>query len=262
MNILVCIKQVADDSVNVSLNSAGVPNLEGVTKVVNAFDTYALEMAVRLKENYGGSVTVISLGDPDVRESLKNCLAVGGDRAVLISDSAFDNLDTWGIASVLCGAIRKLEQDQGSEFDLILLGKESTDYASGQLGAIVAELLDHGLAISVTAVEPEDGTLTLRKETEDGYCTLSAHLPTVLTVGRTPYEPRYATIKSKLAARRAEIPVLGASELSELELPASGEAVLQMREPAKRAAGQIITEKTAEEAVSRLMEQLRETGVL
>lgn len=262
MNILVCIKQVADDSVNVSLNSAGFPNLDGIAMVVNAFDTYALEMAVRLKESCGGIVTVLSLGNAGVRESLKNSLAVGGDRAFLICDSAFDNLDTQGIATVLCGAIRKLEQDQGAEFDLILFGKESTDYSSGQIGALVAELLGRGLAVSVTASEPGNGVLTLRKETEDGYCTLSAQLPAVITVGRTLYEPRYATIKSKLAARKAEIPVLSGADFPGLEVPVSGETVMEMREPAKRAAGQIIKEETTEETVSQLLERLREASVL
>jgi len=102
MEILVCVKQVPDDSVEIALDpKTGAPALDGVTPVVNAFDTYALEMAVRLKEAAGGEVTVLSIGDESVKNSLKNCLAVGADYAYLAADDAYQNADPEVIAKEL-----------------------------------------------------------------------------------------------------------------------------------------------------------------
>ena len=102
MEILVCVKQVPDDSVEISLDpKTGAPALDGVTPVVNAFDTYALEMAVRLKEAAGGEVTVLSIGDESVKNSLKNCLAVGADYAYLAANDAYQSADPEIIAKEL-----------------------------------------------------------------------------------------------------------------------------------------------------------------
>lgn len=268
MEILVCIKQVADDSVNIGLNpQTGLPAIEDVTKVVNAFDTYAQEMAVRFKEAYGGSVTVISVGDDAVRESLKNCLAVGADQARQVYDSAFEGSDAAGVASALCAAIHALETEKGAPFDAIFFGRESTDYASGQVGTLVAEKLNRALITSVIDVEADGAALKVKKETEEGYCLLSAQTPAVLTVNKPDYEPRYATIKSKLAARKAAIPAMGTAELGTLDMQsvgsaAAGELVAALREPAKRAAGHMLREETKEETVRKLMDELRDAGVL
>ena len=114
MNILVCIKQVPDDSVEIHLNAEGTPDLANVTPVVNAFDTYALEMAARLKESSEGEVTVVCVGEDSAKNSLKNCLAVGADHAFLVSDDAFKGSDTTGIANIIkCD--RKIRSGQWSE---------------------------------------------------------------------------------------------------------------------------------------------------
>ena len=141
MNILVCIKQVPDDSVEIHLNADGAPDLANVTPVVNAFDTYALEMAARLKESSEGEVTVVCVGEDSAKNSLKNCLAVGADHAFLVSDDAFKDSDTTGIANILKNVVAKLEADNGQKFDLIFTGKEATDAALGQGGLMLAEEL-------------------------------------------------------------------------------------------------------------------------
>ena len=110
MEILVCIKQVPDDSVEISLNSStGKPNFDGVTQIVNAFDTYALEMATRLKEKAGGEITVVSIGDESVKNSLKNCLAVGADKAYLVKEEGAEELDPAGISKNLVKAKEEIE---------------------------------------------------------------------------------------------------------------------------------------------------------
>lgn len=109
MNILVCIKEVPDDSVAVSVLDDRAA-IDSITPVVNAFDTYSLEMAVRLKEAVEGQVTVLSIGDEDVKNSLKNCLAVGADKAYLVKRDDYRNLDAKMITEILMGAKEKLEE--------------------------------------------------------------------------------------------------------------------------------------------------------
>lgn len=268
MNILVCVKQVADDSVSIGLNpNSGLPAIEDVTPTVNAFDSYALEMAVRLKEVRGGTVTVVSVGTEDVCNSLKNCLAVGADQALLINDTNFLSLDGAGVSRVLATAIKKMEQTQGKAFDAIFFGKESTDYTSGQIGTVTAELLQRGIAPCAIALAAESDPWEIHSETEDGYCVLSANAPIVLTVSKPAYEPRYATIKSKLAARKVPITIWSAADLPGLDMAqigisTLGEKTVGMHEVAKRTQGHIISKKTTGENVQELIRELRNAGVL
>ena len=135
MEILVCLKQVPDDSVELHLKPGTQEvNLEGVTPVVNAFDTYALEMATRLKEAVGGSITAITIGPEGAKDAVKTCLAVGANQGCLITDPSFEGADTLGKSKILAAAIRKLEADAGKSFDLIFCGREATDKAEGQVG--------------------------------------------------------------------------------------------------------------------------------
>ena len=257
MEILVCIKQVPDDSVEIRMNpSTGLPALEDVTPVVNAFDTYALEMAVRLKEEKGGEVTVVSIGGADVKNSLKNCLAVGADKAYLVSCDKAAELDAAGVAKVLAKAKADIEAAEGKKFDLVFFGKEATDYASSQVGEAFADEEALPVVTNVTAVTEADGKVSLKKETEDGYVLFEAALPAVVTVQKPNYDPRYPTIKSKMAARKKPIAELAASEL-----PESGFKVVKVYAPAKRAAGVKIKAESVEEAVAQAMDLMKAAKV-
>lgn len=124
MEMLVCIKQVPDDSVEISLDPAAKePALEGITPVVNAFDTYALEMAARLKETLGGEITVVSIGNEGVKNSLKNCLAVGADGAYLVKHENAESLDPLSITRILRKAAHDIEENLGKK-NLILFSAE------------------------------------------------------------------------------------------------------------------------------------------
>lgn len=141
MNILVCVKQVPDtteikiDPVTNTLIRAGVPS------IVNPFDAYALEMAVRLKEKMGGKVTVVSMGPAQAKEALKSCLAVGADQAFLVTDRAFGGSDTLATSYILSCAVKKMEADQGAPFDFIFCGKQAIDGDTGQVGPSLAQHL-------------------------------------------------------------------------------------------------------------------------
>lgn len=257
MEILVCIKQVPDDSVEISLNSStGKPNFDGVTQIVNAFDTYALEMATRLKEKVGGEITVVSIGDESVKNSLKNCLAVGADKAYLVKDDNAQALDPNGVAVYLVKAKEELEKSLGKKFDIVFCGKEATDYASSQVGLMLADELSLPVVTNVIDIETEEAKAKIKQETEDGYNMIEAPLPCIVTVQKPNYEPRYPTIKTKMAARKKPI-----DELTVGEKPESTLEVIRVFEPAKRSAGVKIKAETPEEAVAQAIKLMTDAKV-
>ena len=222
MNSLVCIKQVPDtteikiDPVTNTLIRAGVPS------IVNPFDSYALEVAVRLKEQHGGTVTVMSMGPEQAREALRSCLTAGADRAYLVSDRAFGGSDTLATSYILSCALQYLEQELG-KFDLIFCGKQAIDGDTGQVGPEIAEHLGIAQLTYVAEVEMKnDKTIRAVREGDSYREVLETDLPAVITVIKTAWEPRYGTLKSKMAARRAEIPVITAGQLSQIDVTRIG----------------------------------------
>lgn len=263
MEILVCLKQVPDDSVELHLKPGTQEvNLEGVTPVVNAFDTYALEMATRLKEAVGGSITVITIGPEGAKDAVKTCLAVGANQGCLITDPSFEGADTLGKSKILAAAIRKLEADAGKPFDLIFCGREATDKASGQVGPQLAEALGVGVVTDLVDIQQTDAGVQAKQETEEGYRLVDAPLPCVVTVNKPPYDPRYPTIKSKLAARKMPIPTLDAAALGGVAPGAAGSHVVKVYEPAKRQAGVKLKEETCEETVAKAIAMMADAKVL
>lgn len=258
MEILVCIKQVPDDSVEISLNTeTGTPELDGITPVVNAFDTYALEMAARLKEGAGGEITVLSAGDDSVKNSLKNCLAVGADYAYLAKDDNYQNRDPQSIAGILKAAKSEIEAKTGKKFDVIFCGKEATDFTSGQAGIMLAAELGVPVVADAVDISTEDEKAVVKQETEEGYCMIESPLPCLVTVNKPAYEPRYPTIKSKMAARKKPIEELTAGEPAEAQV-----TLIKLHAPAKRAAGVKIKAEDAETAAAQALKIMEDAKII
>lgn len=252
MEILVCIKQVPDDSVSVKMNPAtGAPDLASITPIVNAFDTYALEMATRLKEAVGGTITVVSVGD--AKDSIKSCLAVGANNGFVVKDEATDTIST---ADALAKAVAKIEEAQGVKFDIVFCGKESTDCASGQVGPMLAANLDMPVVTNLVDIEVADGIVKAKQETETGYNVVETATPCVVTVNKPNYEPRYPTIKSKMAARK--IPI---GELALGGVAAPAVAVVANAEPPKKEAGVKIQEETIADSMAKAIAMMKEAKV-
>ena len=222
MNICVCIKQVPDtneikvDPVTHTLVRAGVPS------IVNSFDTYAQEVGVRLKEKSGGKLIVLSMGPEQAKEAVKSCLAVGADAGYLISSRSFGGSDTLATSYILSQAIRAVEEKEGLKFDLILCGKQATDGDTAQVGPEIAEHLDLPQITYALDILEENGEILVKREYDAGYDMISTKLPAVITVVKLPYEPRYPTIKSKMAAKKKEIPVLTEADLPSIDLTLCG----------------------------------------
>lgn len=209
MNILVCVKQVPDtaeikiDPVKNTLIRAGVPS------IVNPFDAYALELAVQLKEKHGGTVTVVSMGPEQAKVALKECLSVGADRAILISDRKFGGSDTLATSYILSSVIEKL-----GKFDIIFCGKQAIDGDTGQVGAGIAENLEIAQITYATDIELNGQTLKVKREIEEGYEILEVGIPALITVTKNKSVPRYPTIKSKMKANKAIIDTITSEDIN------------------------------------------------
>ncbi len=261
MHILVCVKQVPDttevkiDPVTNTLIRQGVPS------IVNPFDKNALEAALQLKEKHGGSVTVISMGPPQAKEALKECIAMGADEALLISDRAFGGADTLATSYTLAAAAKKL-----GNVDMIICGKQAIDGDTAQVGPEMAEHLNMVQATCVSKIEVAGNVVRLEREQEEGYEVLETQLPVLITVIKSINEPRLPTVKGTMKANRKEIPVWTAADLDVKEeaigLKGSPTQVRRIFTPGQRVQGQIIQADTAREAAAGLINKLIEAKIV
>ena len=262
MNIIVCIKQVPDttevkiDPVTNTLIRQGVPS------IVNPFDKNAVEAALQLKGKHGGTVTVISMGPPQAQEALKECLAMGADSAVLISDRAFGGADTLATSYALASAIRKLGQ-----YDVIICGKQAIDGDTAQVGPETAEHLGIAQVTYVAKMELTGDTMTVEREHEDGYEVIAVKLPALISVIKSAdYEPRFPSVKGTMKANRTDIPVWTAADVQADEerigLKGSPTKVSKIFSPPRRTQGIVISKDTARESVSALLEKLSEAKII
>lgn len=267
MNICVCMKQVPDtneikvDPVTHTLIRKGVPS------IVNPFDTYAQEVGVRLKENSGGKLIVISMGPEQAKEALKSCLAVGADAGYLISSRSFGGSDTLATSYILSEAIKAVEEKEGLKFDLILCGKQATDGDTAQVGPEIAEHLHLPQITYALDILEKDGEIQVKREHDAGYDMISTQLPAVVTVVKLPYEPRYPTIKSKMAAKKKEIPVLTEEDLPSIDLAMCGlngspTRVKKTFTPVREKNGVKLTGMEAADAAKEVVKLLEEAKLL
>lgn len=203
MRIVVPIKQVPDTA-KVKLDpETGTMIRSESTAVMNPLDLYALEAALRLKETYGGTVTVLSMGPKSALRTLKEALAMGADQGELLSDRAFAGADTWATSYALATVIRET-----GPYDLVIAGERATDGDTGQVGPGIAAWLDIPVATYVSHIRTFEGKrLEVSRLTEEGYQRVSIPLPCVLTVVKEIAIPRLPTLKGILRARATEIPL-------------------------------------------------------
>lgn len=213
MNILLCVKQVPDtteikiDPVKNTLIRDGVPS------ILNPFDGYALEAAARIKDKDPSTkIVVVTMGPPQAAAVLKECLAIAADKAYLVSGRTFGGSDTLATSYILSNAVKLVEETEG-KFDAIFCGKQAIDGDTGQVGPELAEHLDLPQITYATDAVQENGRLRVRRETAEGYEVLECGLPAVVSVTKTAYELRYATVKGIFFSNRAEIPVITPREM-------------------------------------------------
>lgn len=261
MNIVVCIKQVPGTT-QVKINpETGTLIRDGVEAVVNPFDEYAVEEAIRIKEKVGGIVKVVTMGPPQAENALRTCIAMGADEGYLITDRAFAGSDTWATSYTLSKGIEKL-----GEVDLIICGKQAIDGDTAQVGPGIATMLDLPFVAWVRKIESiSSSSIKVERMMEDGYDVVEMKLPGLVTVVKEINTPRMASLKGKMRAKKAQITVLDASKISvekdKLGLNGSPTQVMRSFVPEKKSGGEKISGEIPE-LVKKLHSTIFDLGVV
>ena len=261
MNIVVCIKQVPDTT-EIKINPVtGTLIRDGVPSIMNPDDKGGLEMALRLKDQYGAHVTVITMGPPQADQILREAFAMGVDRAILLTDRKFAGADTLATSNALAGALRTLE------WDLIITGRQAIDGDTAQVGPQTAEHLDIPQVSYVCGLEVEKGGKALRvtRETEDGVQILEAQMPCLLTVLSSAVKPRYMSAPGIVEAYNKNVEIWSADKIdvdeTKLGLKGSPTKVLKAFTKGLKAPGEVF-EVDPEEAVGIIISRLKEKFII
>ena len=259
MNVIVCIKQVPDTT---EIKIDPVTNTlirEGVQSIINPFDLYAIEEAIRLKEQYGGKITAISMGPPQVESALREAISIGADEIVLLTDRKFAGADTWATSLTLAEAIKK-----AGDYDLILFGQQAIDGDTAQVGPGVAAHLAIPQVGFVKKIESyENNRIIVQRLMEDGYDRIELSLPAALTVVKEINIPRLPSLRGKRNAKKAELKIMTADDLqldeNDIGLNGSPTQVIKIFSPDLRKEGEK-HELPADELAEILYAKLKEFG--
>jgi electron transfer flavoprotein beta subunit len=262
MDIVVTVKQVPDPDIppthfKVDESAKKVIPPAGVAPVMNGYDAHALEAALKLKEQLGGKVTVVSLGPDQARDTLKRAIAMGADAAVHINDPALNDADSSVTAQALAAAIKKLDH-----FDLVLSGRQASDTDGGQVHLGVARHLGLPAVSPIQKIEEATADSVIAERiVEDGYQRLKIRLPALLGVSSEINEPRYPPLKGIMAAGRAQIPVWTAADLG-LDSPSAKVQLRRLYVETREARVELIQADSLAEAGTRLADKLREARLV
>lgn len=244
MNILVCLKQVPDTEATIKTGSGGKAIDEsGIKFIMNPYDEFAVEEALRMKEAAGGTIKAITMGPERAKEVLRTAVAMGVDDVLLLQNDQVQ-LDGFKSAQALAQAIA------GEAYDVILLGKEAIDDGNMQVGPMLAEILNIPCVTVVTKLALHAGSFTAEREGEAGTEVLTGPTPCLITCQKGLNEPRYPSIRGVMMAKKKDIPVV------QLEAMDSRVAITEFSYPKSRKGGQIVGEGSA--AVPELVRRLRE----
>ena len=257
MNFIVCLKEVPDTETRIEVRGGKVVE-EGIQYVVNPYDEFALEEALKWQEELGGKVTMVSLGPERARESILKGLAMGADEVYHLSDEAFQDGDAYATAKALAGAIQKL-----GEYDLIFCGKQAVDDDNAAVGIMLAEMLDlpHVSVVSELDIDAEAGSARAKRDIEGGKEEIVLPLPAVITAQKGLNEPRYPSFRGIRQARSKPFTqwAVGDVGLDPGEVGAAGAKlqVVEVTPPPERPPGRIV-EGEPEDAAKKVVHLLRD----
>jgi electron transfer flavoprotein beta subunit len=261
MNIIVLIKQVPDAS-EVKINrETNTLIRDGVPSIINPFDRYAIEEALRLREQHGGKVTVLTMGPPQAAEALKEAVSLGADEAVLLSDRAFAGADTWATSFTLSKGIKKI-----GSFDLVISGKQAIDGDTAQVGPETADMLGIPFIAYVRKIEKvENNRMTAERMMDEGYDVVETSLPALITVVKEINEPRLPSLKGKMKAKSLKVTSWTAQDIgadvSLCGLKGSPTKVVKIFPPASRGQREILS-GTIEQQIDQVVKNLKEQALI
>lgn len=255
MNIVVLLKQTFDTEAKIELTGDGRISSAGVNLIINPYDEYAVEEALRLKEKFGGEVVIISLGGSQAQDAIRQALAMGADRGILVQDPALEGADHAGVAQALAKAVASVP------YNLILSGWVAIDDNAAQVPGRLAEILNLPQVNTVVKLEVDGNKATAHREGEGATEIIEVTLPAVITAQKGLNEPRYPSMKGIMQARKKEIKQVTLADLS-LTAEAVGAAAAKVKVtsyalPAARKAGRLL-EGEPEDQVKELVRLLRE----
>jgi electron transfer flavoprotein beta subunit len=263
VNVIVCIKQVPDTETQIKV----APDAKSIVQddikwVMNPYDEFGVEEALRLKEKFGGEVTVVGLGPKRVTESLRTALAMGADKAVLVNDPLVEGSDSLAVAKALAAVIKDLD------YDLIFTGQRGVDDDMGLVGASLAEFLDiPHLSLIVKVEASEDGkSVKVHRPVEGQTLAIESSLPVLITAQKGLNEPRYASLPGIMKAKKKPLEEKTLADLG-LDPAEFGEAgrklkIVELTPPPQREAGKIVEGETSEEKAKELARLLHEEAKL
>ncbi len=258
MKITVCVKQVPDTA-DIKWTENNTLNRDGVESVINPFDAFAVETALRIKDYYDTEITAISMGPLQAKECLSEVIAMGVDNAFLLSDKFFAGSDTAATARVLAAAINSKLKDT----DIIFCGQYATDGDTAQTGPSLAQNLGISLVTSVKEIERiKDKYVIVKKHTDDGFERVQVTLPAVICMLKCDYEVRIPKITGRIKAQNTEIPVYNAADI-EINIEKTGfkgspTYVKRAFRPQERVQGEIISGKPADELADLILNKIEE----
>ncbi len=260
MNIIVCVKQVLDPEIppakfKIDPATKQVIPPQGVPPVISVYDERALEAACRLKDKFKGKITVISMGSDKAADVIKHAISMGADDGFVLSDPSFDNQDSFGTAHVLAKAIQKI-----GAYDVILCGRQAADWGAGQVGSIVAEMLNIPVITLACDVDAVDKDIKVKRIVSDGFEVLQAPMPVLVTVSSEIGMPRLPAGMRLMMARKKVIPVWKAADIgadaSALDKGNSHTEVTTLTVPTRKTQCEMITGATPAEAGANLAAKL------
>ena len=261
MNIIVLVKQVPDTS-EVKINrETNTLIRDGVPSIINPFDMYAIEEALRLREKHGGKVTALTMGPPQAADALKEAVSLGVDEVVLVSDRAFAGADTWATSYALSMAIRRV-----GVYDLVIAGKQAIDGDTAQVGPETADMLGIPFVAYIRKIEKVEGNkMVAERLMDEGYDVVETSLPAVITVVKEINTPRLPSLKGKMKAKSLKVAAWSAKDIgadeNKIGLKGSPTQVVRIFPPAPRGGREMLA-GTIEEQVAAVAKKLKEQALI
>lgn len=262
MKIVVCIKQVPDTAGGVQFNPDGTLNRAAMLAIMNPDDKAGLEAALRIKDEYGAEVTVLTMGLPKADDVLREALAMGADKAILVTDRVLGGADTWATSSTVAAALKNLE------YDLVITGRQAIDGDTAQVGPQIAEHLKLPVISYAADIKIDGDSVIVKRQYEDRHHMLKVKMPCLITALSELNEPRYMTPGGIFDAYdEKEVTVWGRADLKELDdanigLAGSPTKIAKASDKVRKGAGEKVAPDTPDEAVSYIVGKLTEKHVI
>ena len=256
MKIIVCVKQVPDTKGGVKFNPDGTLDRGAMLTIMNPDDKAGLEAALRLKDQYGAEVTVLTMGLPKAEDVLREAIAMGADNGILVTDRVLGGADTWATSTTIAGAIRNIK-----DYDIIITGRQAIDGDTAQVGPQIAEHLGIPVISYAEGIEVEGDSVIVKRQYEDRHHMLKAKMPVLITALSELNEPRYMTPGGIFDACDAEITTWGRANLVDVEdgdlgLKGSPTKIAKASDKVRKGAGEKVTPDSPDEAVEYIMDKL------